>query len=177
MRFVKKTLLTLFGLIIAAIAVGVLLPSSVHVERSVTVAAPPDKVFAVLNDYKHFNRWSPWFGKDPDADYRTQGPATGVGAKFIWNSEVPEVGSGSQEIIATQPGRSITVHLDFGGQGTATSVFDIAPVPDGSRVTWQLDTAFGYDLIGRYLGLFFDGMIGPDYEAGLANLKRYLEDS
>ena len=177
MGFVKKSFLVLFVLIIAVVAVGVLLPSRVHIERSITVAAPPDKVFTVLNSYKNFNRWSPWYGKDPDAEYRLQGPEVGVGAKFIWSSEVPEVGSGSQEIIATEPGRSITIHLDFGGQGTATSVFVIAPVVDGSHVTWQLDSAFGYDLIGRYLGLFFDRMIGPDYETGLANLKRFLEDS
>lgn len=177
MRLVKKIFLVLFVLIIAVVAVGVLLPSRVHVERSITVAAPPDEVFAVLNSYKDFNRWSPWYGKDPDADYRLQGPMAGVGAKFFWSSDVPEVGSGSQEIIATDPGRSITVHLDFGGQGTATSTFVIEPTVDGSGVTWQLDTAFGYDLIGRYFGLFFDRMIGPDYETGLANLKQFLENT
>jgi len=34
-----------------------------------SVEAYPEEVFAYLEDLEAFNRWSPWFARDPDADY------------------------------------------------------------------------------------------------------------
>ena len=175
MKVLKKLVVAMFVLIIIAVGVGVLLPSSVHVERSTTISAPPDKVFNLINGYASFNKWSPWYEKDPDAVFGVEGPPTGVGARMVWTSDMPEVGSGSQEIIESQPNQLVKTHLDFGTQGTATATFQIEPTNGGSRVTWSLDAAFGYDLVGRYFGLLFDRMIGPDYEKGLANLRRLAE--
>ena len=35
--------------------------------------------------------------------------------------------------------------------------------------------AHGWDLLGRIFGLMMDAMVGPDYEAGLENLKQLAE--
>jgi hypothetical protein len=45
---------------------GMLLPSEQHVERSIIVNADPAEVFSLVNDYREFNKWSPWAMAGPD---------------------------------------------------------------------------------------------------------------
>jgi len=183
MRFLKGLIVFLLVLIVALIGVAFVLPSSAHVERSVTIARPASEVFAVLNGYRRFNDWSPWAGKDSNAHYTISGPAAGVGAKQSWVGDPKTVGSGSQEIIESKANESVTVALDFGDMGKANARFNLAADGPGTKVIWTLDTIapLGIDgkilwnAIGRYMGLFMDRMVGPDYEAGLAKLKVLVE--
>ena len=92
-----------------------------------------------------------------------------------WSSEHPGVGSGSLEIVGSDPDRKVTFALNFGPQGTATSYYELKAEGDKSVVTWGFDSDFGYDLVGRYFSLFMDTLIGQEYEKGLATLKRLVE--
>ena len=51
----------------------------------------------------------------------------------------------------------------------------LEPEGDTTRVRWQFDTEFGWDLLGRYVGLMLDGMIGTSYDKGLKELKARIE--
>lgn len=183
MRFLKRLVVFLLVLIALAIGVAFVLPNSAHVERSTTIARPASTVFAVLNSYRRFNEWSPWFGKDPGAHYTISGPVAGVGAKQSWVGDPKTVGSGSQEIIESKPDTSLTTALDFGDMGKSTAHFLLSPEGKGTRVTWTLDTQAPlaldgkllWNTVGRYIGLFMDRMVGPDYETGLARLKTLVE--
>ena len=58
-----------------AIAVGVLIgalliyaatqPDTFRIQRAATIKAPPERIFAVLNDFMRWEAWSPWEKKDP----------------------------------------------------------------------------------------------------------------
>jgi len=174
-KFLRGLLIALVGLAIIVIVVGFFLPDQVHVERSIDISARPKEVYGLVSNFRESNKWSPWYKLDPEAQYVYEGPDAGVGAKMSWESEKPEVGAGSQEILEAQPHTWVKTVLDFGEQGTAFATFEIEPVEAGSRVTWGLDSAFGYDILGRYFGLLFERLIGPDYELGLANLKSLAE--
>jgi effector-binding domain-containing protein len=154
--------------------IGFFLPRQVHMERSTVVAAPASTVFALVNGYKMFNKWSPWHGIDPDAKYTYEGPDSGVGARMTWAGNA-SVGSGSQEVIESRPGEMVRVKLDFGDQGGGTAQFNLVPEGDGTKVTWGFDTDLGMNPISRYFGLMIDGMVGKDYEKGLAGLKTLAE--
>ena len=175
MKILRGLLYAVLGLLGLLLLAGFLLPGAAHVERSVTTAARPDTVYEIVNGFARFNEWSPWADLDPKTRYSYSGPPTGAGAKMAWVSEKPRVGSGSHEIVAVEPGRSVTTKLDFGEQGVSTSRIIIAPVPGGSRITWTFDTRFEDNFLGRYFGPFFDRMIGPDYEKGLSRLKALAE--
>lgn len=175
MRFARGLLYSLACLAVLLLAAGLFLPKSAHVERSVVTTASADTVFGIVNGFARFNEWSPWVDEDPATKYTFSGPPTGVGAKMSWTSDKPEVGKGSQEIIAVEPGRSVTTQLDFGDQGRATSRIDLAGEAGGTRITWSFDTSFEDDYFGRYFGLFFDRLIGADYEKGLARLESLAE--
>jgi effector-binding domain-containing protein len=185
MRFLKNLLLFLVLIVVLLIGVAFVLPGSAHVERSITINRPPSEVFAVLNSYRRFNDWSPWAMKDPNAKYTITGPVAGVGAKQSWVGDPKTVGSGSQEITESTADKSVTTALDFGEMGKARAHFSLAPdnAPTNTKVVWTLDTEAPlaldgkvlWNVVGRYMGLFMDKMVGPDYEQGLARLKTLVE--
>ncbi|MBL8256546.1 MAG: SRPBCC family protein [Pseudoxanthomonas mexicana] len=152
---------------------GLLLPSTTHVERSIVIERSPGQVFAALDSFERFNAWSPWAEYDPQATYTFEGPASGVGARMRWVGN-RAVGSGSQEITASEPHRRVAVALNFDGS-QAQGTYVLAPEGAGTRVTWAFDSDHGMNPFKRWLGLLFDKMIGADYEKGLAKLKALLE--
>ena len=160
---------------------GLLLPGTVHVERSVFIARPASTVFSLLNSFESFEQWSPWADRDPQTVYEYSGPESGIGSRMDWSGDPRLVGSGWQEITQSVPYSRVGMHLDFDQQGKANTYFDIVSVPDGVQLTWGFDTDLveGQGLFGgilaRYFGLFFDQWIGGDYEKGLARLKILAE--
>ncbi|MEM7195175.1 MAG: SRPBCC family protein [Pseudomonadota bacterium] len=175
MNFIKKLFKSLLILIVILAVVGFFLPSSTRVDRTVSISAPADKVFPYINNFEQFNRWSPWFGIDPDASTTYSGPDEGVGAKMSWTSEHPQVGNGSQEIVESVANKFVRTRLDFAEQGGAEATFSIAESGTGSDVTWAFESEWGFNLVGRYIGLMLDGMVGDMYDKGLSKLKQLVE--
>ena len=177
MGFARLAFRTLLILLILLLAIGLLLPSSAEVERSVLIDAPPAKVFPHLNSMRAFHDWSPWADIDPQTRYRFEGPETGVGSRMSWYSGDERVGEGSQEIIESVPDRRVVTQLEFGDQGDGQATFLLEPEGDATRLRWQFRTAFGWDLFGRYVGLMMDSMIGAAYDKGLRDLKARVEQT
>lgn len=175
MRLLKRLLVTVVVLIAILAAASFLLPRNVTVARTTTIDAPAEDVFAHLNSLQAQAAWSPWLNIDPDMVQTYSGPDTGIGNKLEWTSDHPNVGNGSQEIIEMTENESVTTALDFGAQGTANAALLLAASGDATEVTWTLETDMGNNPIGRYMGLMMDGMVGGDYETGLANLKTLVE--
>lgn len=175
MRILKRLLVGLVALVLLVVVVSFFLPGKAMVARSISIAAPPETVFPLINDLKRSNDWSPWVARDPGMAQTFEGPEQGVGQKVTWQSANPEVGSGNQEIIESVENERVGVALDFGDMGTAIAGFTLEPVDDGTKLTWDFETELGYNPIARYMGLMFDKWIGADYETGLANIKKLAE--
>ena len=175
MSLFRKVLLGIGGVIILLTLAAYLLPRNVHVERSTVIAAPRATVFTIVNSFTHFNKWSPWAALDPTAKYTFEGPVAGVGARMSWVGDPSTMGSGSQVITASTPWEAVTTDIDFGPQGRATGRFTLTAQGPATHVVWALDTDLGMNPVSRYFGLMFDGMIGRDFEKGLAGLKKLAE--
>lgn len=171
----RNILLGLAMLVVLFFAIGFVLPDRAHVERSVQVQAPACDVFALVNGFRQFDRWSPWAGKDPQMKVNMSGPPLGVGARYEWSGN-QAVGSGSQEIVASTPCSEVRTRLMFGGFDKA-SVAGFALEPNGAvtRVTWTLDVPLGASPIAHYFGLLIKSKTGPDYESGLNRLRGVAE--
>lgn len=175
MGILKKIVLVLVLLVVLLAGIGMLLPRQVHVERSIVIDAPRATVFALVDGYKQFSKWSPWEALDPNAKTTVEGPDFGVGAKQSWVGDPKTVGSGSQEIIEAEPVARVKSRLEFGDNPPATAEFVLAPEGSGTHLTWSFDSDMGAGPIGRWFGLMMDRFIGPDYEKGLASLKTLAE--
>jgi carbon monoxide dehydrogenase subunit G len=175
MGFVRIAAVVMGILVGLFILGGLLLPGEIRVARSIEIDAPPEQVFPLVNDLDAFNRWSPWATLDSETRYELTGPESGVGARLSWSSDNPEVGSGSQEIVRSLPPEQVSLRLDFGAGGSAEASFDLESTDNGTKVTWSFGYEIGYDLIGRYVGLVLDRLVGKKYEEGLERLKRLVE--
>ena len=177
MKFLKNLFIVIAVLAIILIVVGFFLPKTSHVERSITINASRDAVFQQVNTFEDYNSWSPWFDRDPNAEYSYSGPDSGVGAQMSWKSDNSQVGNGAQKIVESTYPKLVKMELLFGedpNPGYAT--FELEEVSSQqTKLTWSFDADFGNNIIGRYFGMFMDGMLGPDYEKGLQSLKAKIE--
>jgi len=170
----KRILLVVVGIALALLAVSFLLPSTYRVERSVTINATPERIFVLVNDLHHWSRWGVWWKRDPAMRTTYSGALLGKGASQSWDSDTQ--GKGRMTITASEPGRSVTYDLYF-PEWDSHSTGRVVLAPDGkaTRVTWSDEGRLGNNPVLRWLGLFFDRMIGPDFEQGLARLKSVAE--
>jgi hypothetical protein len=173
---IRKIALGLFALIlIACIAVFAMASTQAddyHVERSVTMAAPPEAVHAVLDDMRRFHEWSPWQKLDPAMKMDYAGPATGEGTSLHWVGN-DKAGEGRMTITESTPPTSVGVKLEFVKPfpSVADVKYTIAPEGSGSKVTWAMDGK--KDMMTKVMCVFvsMDAMIGKDFETGLASLS------
>jgi len=172
---IKKIAIGLFAVIVVLLGIGMVLPKQVHVERSTVIKASPEQVWTWVSSFDNFNKWSPWFELDPNAKYTYSGTPGTVGAKMSWVSDNRNVGSGSQEILVLDKPNKAELSLDFGAEGTAKAAYVLVKDGDGTKFTWTFDGDMGSSPIGGWFGLMMDGMLGPDYEKGLAKLKKLAE--
>ncbi len=178
MRTFKRVLLAFVVIFLLLLGIGFLLPREVHVERSTTIAAPAEVVFALTNDLHENEKWTPW-GKDRDPTIQLVhgGAPKGKGAWYTWESE--QLGAGRLEIVDSQPPTLIEMQLairENGGE-PAQVVLKLTPIENNTQtiVTWSRDMDMGFLPPGRYFGLFMDKVLSGDFEQGLANLKRVAE--
>jgi hypothetical protein len=150
-------------------------PDTFRVQRAVTIKAPPEKIAAVLSDFQAWKAWSPWEKVDPTMKRTYSGEPRGKGAKYAWAGN-SEVGEGSMAITEAQPSR-VALDLDFVKpfEGHNKVVFTLVPKGDATEVTWTMNGPSPY--VTKVIQVFcdMDGMIGKQFESGLASLKTITE--
>ncbi len=150
-------------------------PDTFHVERSISIKAAPEKIFAFINDFHWWDEWTP-YNKDPAMKKTYSGSASGKGALYAWQGN-SEVGQGDIAITETSPPNKVVLDLHMIKPFEARNevVFTLNATGDSTRVTWGMDGK--NNLISKVMGLFFsmDNMIGRDFETGLAKMKTVAE--
>ena len=174
MKWLKRVAFAVVAVIALLLVIGLLLPSGFKVQRSMQIAAPAAKIYPLVADPRQWKQWTVWNRRDPAMQMTYSGAASGVGAKWSWQSKTE--GNGQMEFIAAIPNERIDYTLAFPEFGM-NSRGQLLLVPDGAgtRVTWTNEGDMGGSPINRYLGLLMDRMVGPDFEGGLTNLKGLAE--
>jgi hypothetical protein len=167
---------------VLAIAIAAILilaaskPNTFSVERAISVKAPPEKIFPLINDFHQWVSWSPYENKDPAMKRSYSGAESGKGAVYGWEGN-SNVGSGRMEILETSAPSKILIKLDFFKpfEGHNTAEFTMLPQGDATNLNWVMrgPAPFISKLMQVFMNL--DHMIGKDFEVGLANLKRLTE--
>lgn len=162
----KRIALSAAGVLAVATAATYALPRHVSIERSATIDAAPEAVIALAASNTGYQDFNPYHDLDPDLRVEMFGPASGVGSGFSFQSRD---GAGQQTVAAVEPGQ-VTFDLDLGPLGQPTQAISAVAVGGGAQVTWTMDMDLGMNPVFRVMGLFMDGMIGPNFELGLANI-------
>ena len=173
---IATILLLALAAVVLLLAVAALRPNHFRVTRNAVIKAPAPKIFALINDLKSFNHWSPYGRKDPGVKGHYSGAASGVGAAYAWDSG--KLGAGRMEITAATPPHKLTLKLDFVKPFKAQDTAEFTLHPQGDNLTvvsWALFGPSPY--LSRLMGVLIDRdrLIGKDFEAGLAHLKALTE--
>ena len=173
----KKIVIVLLVLVAGVVAIALTKPDRFHVERSASIAAPPEKVLGFITDFHSWSAWSPWEKLDPEMKRTFSGPASGIGAVYEWQGN-SAVGSGRMEITAVKP-VSTTIDLRFTSpmESHNTATFALTPTGVDTNVLWSMDGPMPF--VSRLMSVFvsMDSLIGKDFDTGLANLKAAAEKS
>ncbi|MCW5962622.1 MAG: SRPBCC family protein [Bryobacterales bacterium] len=167
----KKILLVILAIVVMFVVVVSLRPSSYAVQRTAVVPAPPETVFALVNDFRHWEKWSPWAKLDPNMKESHSGVDSGKGAVYDWEGN-SDVGKGRMTIQESHPNEHISIYLEFLEPFASVSDTDFRfkPAAGGTEVTWAMKGEMGF--MEKAFGLFMDmdAMIGKDFEKGLAQM-------
>lgn len=171
-----KILLVVTVLIVVFLAAAAMQPESFKIERSATIAAPPEIVFAQVNDFHKWKEWSPWAKLDPKMTQKFEGSMTGKGAIYSWDGN-NEVGEGTMTIEESRPNELIHIKLEFKRPFKATNAADFGFKQEGNQtvITWTMTGK--NDFLGKIFSLIMnmDKMVGAQFEQGLGKIKEISE--
>jgi len=163
----------LIGGVLVVAATG---PDTFEVRRTASIKAPPERIFPLINDLRAFNTWNPYEKKDPNVKGRYSGPSEGKGAAYAFQGN-KDVGKGSIEIVESSPASGVRMRLRMLEPFEAGNdvEFVLEPKGDATNVTWAMHGRVPY--VAKIVHLLFDmdGMVGRDFETGLASLKAIVE--
>lgn len=179
---VKKVLLGVVGVIglvvVVVLALAARQPDTFKVERNLIVQAPQSAIFPNLADFHRWSAWSPWEHLDPNMKKTFSGPPTGVGSSYAWVGN-DKAGEGEMTVTESTPEEQLKVKLHFikPFEATNATTFSLRPVPGnmGTQVVWTMEGPMQFASKVMCVFMDMDAMIGKDFEAGLANLKRVSE--
>ena len=115
----KMSILVVVIAIVFVLAFAATKPKIFTVQRTINIKAPPDKIFAFINDFHNWSNWAPQDKDDPRMKRTYSGSANGKGAVSEWVSG-GSAGRGRMTIIESTPPRMISVQVDFGKRTVRT---------------------------------------------------------
>ncbi len=174
---IKRIAIAVVVLLGALLIYAATQPDTFRIQRAASIKAPPERIFAVLNDFLRWDTWSPWEKKDPAMKRTFSAVTSGKGAVYAWEGN-RDVGQGRMEIAESVAPSKVAIKLDFVKPFEAHNIveFTLEPKGDSTNVTWAMQGPMLY--ISKLITVFvsMDSMVGKDFEAGLANLKTVTEN-
>lgn len=82
------------------------------VERSVTIAAPPARIYDQIANFHNWTNWSPWEDTDPELHRIYSGAESGTGAVYGWSGN-RKAGRGRMEITDASEPERVQIDLLF----------------------------------------------------------------
>lgn len=151
-------------------------PDIFVVSRTTTIAASPEKIFPLIDDYQNWGQWSPYEKIDPNMKRTFSGASRGKGSIYEWTGN-KNIGHGRMEILESSPSSRILIKLDFFTPFEAHNMaeFTLAPVPTGTDVTWQMRGPLPFMAKVMHTVFNVDRMVGNQFAEGLASMKAAAE--
>ncbi len=163
--------------VIAFVVAVIRQPKEFRIERSVAISGALPVVFAQVEDFRLWQAWSPWAQLDPELQQSYEGSDFGVGAVHRWIGN-DKVGQGSSTIVESIPARMIKIRLEMVKPVATQSDVEFHFHEDGdlTHVRWCMVGQNSW--VNRIVGVFLsmDKIVGSEFEQGLANLKRVVEE-
>jgi effector-binding domain-containing protein len=177
MRVFSKIVMWLLIIVAILVIIAYLLPREYKVERSIQIGASKSLVYELTCNIEKWDLWSPWTNEmDSTAVFELSGNKCEEGTIWKWEGEI----MGKGELIVTKivPGEVFDYELlfDDGAYQSKGGMTYESIGKDSVMVIWYDQGDLGYNPYYRYMGLFMDQAMGPQFEKGLEKLKMVAEE-
>ena len=173
---VVRILLGLVILVAVVLLFAATKPSTFRIEKSVTIQAQPEKVYALIADFHNWPQWAPQDREDPTMQRTYSGAASGLGAVSEWTSK-GSAGAGQMTITAATASSNIDVAVEWKRPFKVRNAhtFTLTPAGNGTQLAWSAEGTNLYIMRAMEVFVGVNGPMGKHLEAGLANLKKIAE--
>ncbi|HEY2396112.1 MAG TPA: hypothetical protein VGH81_09080 [Rudaea sp.] len=172
-----EVIVALIIVAILAVLFGVVLPDHRHIERSTEVSSPVRQIYDVIDGFRPYPSWTALRSYDPRVQLNLIGPDQGNGASVNWVSGDPRLESGSYTVADSQQDTSVTWNIVNNWRGENKKyTLNIKPKTNGKTVTITMgyDVDYGWDLMGRYAGMYLEGDPATQIQIHLTRLQDML---
>ncbi len=174
MVMLRKVAIALVGLAGLIVLIGLVLPRTWHVERSIVINAASHRIHPFISNLHEWQAWSVWSKElDPQVRNSFEGEQDGVGAKWSWLG--PKMGRGRVEIESSDP--RFGVELDEAIESETVNAhgrFSYSAEGKATRVRWQ-DEGMLPPVLGGYFRGSVEEQLKAAFQTGLEELKRKVE--
>lgn len=178
MTRIYEFLIALGIVAVLALVIGLVLPSHRHISESVETNRKMTIVYDTVNNLRRFKDWNPLVLRDPQIQLNVTGPEAGVGARLDYVSNEGRIGKGSWEIVDSVPNEKVVIKVEDPARGDDKTVqFLLEPTGKNNRnvkITQTYDVDYGWNLLGRYAGLYVSRHVGDDIKLGLGRMSNML---
>jgi uncharacterized protein YndB with AHSA1/START domain len=143
------------------------------IERSIEIAAPPEKIWPFLIEPEKIMQW---FNLLQKFEY-TGDKHSGVGTTFYYEEKsFGKLSKFNYMVTEWVENEKLAFSMTSGDAKKDEQVWSIEAVPSGSRFTISEEFEMPWGVIGKIIGALFAGRgIGSSLEKIEANLKRLAE--
>ena len=158
---------------VLAAVVGLFLPSTFEVEKTVVIKATPTRIHEFTSDLARWAEWTPWLNEDPSLVVNLGEQTSGEGASQTWSGDSSD---GELSLTRCDPAWGIAYKMAFNKKSyTSKGSITYRPVAGGTEVVWNMIGDNGDNIMARYFAGLMPSLIGPQFEEGLARLKLVSE--
>jgi hypothetical protein len=176
-RFIEFVI-SLLIVIVVFLVIGLFLPSKRNYVYSIETNRPMATVNDLLNGFSRFKDWNLLVHYDPRMTTEVSGPPMGPGAKFSYHSQQHQVGDGSWTVSESVPGQKIVYTIDNNAYGTDKQmVFTFERTGQRNqnvKITQEYKVSYGWNLLGRYAGLYVSRNVGDPLKSSLDRFSNFL---
>ena len=171
--------------VVLFLVIALFLPAKRVLTYSIETNRPANTVYDVVNGFHHFKDWNPLLSYDRNMKVDISPDSSAIGSTLKYNSSKQVVGSGTWTLAEQEPGKKVAYKLDTHSIGSnKTMIITIEPVVAKSknitvntknlRVTQQYTVDYGWNLFGRYAGMYVNRNVGDEMKSGLQKLNTLL---
>jgi hypothetical protein len=177
MNRIYEFLISLVIVFVLFAVVGLFLPSERFIEDKIESNRPISTVFDVLNGFSRFEDWNT-LNIDNTLKTQISDPATGVGATMSYTSLNRSTGQGTWELVESVPEQSLKFKIRDSSQGFDKYMnFKLnrtGPNKKNTEIVQEYHVDYGWNLFGRYAGMYVQRNVGDQLKSGLKRLSTFL---
>jgi polyketide cyclase/dehydrase/lipid transport protein len=177
MKILKYIGIGFLVIIVLTLIIALFVSKEVNYEKSISINAPIENVWENVNSLSALDKWSPWNDYDPNMKKELTGTDGTVGARQSWESDVEEVGIGSQTISKIEAPYLFETDLKFYTpyESEAKGYIKLAAEGTGTIVTWGFNSEMPYPFNMMKLFMNMEEMMDKEWNSGLSKLKKLCE--